>query len=201
MALRTLRDSLRKGLERRQGNPELVAQGLDEQGMGSDNALIGGPGAGRLEGVEARCDDVRRADVVVAEEGCPRGAPGELGGFEGWPAAQAVTEKGGSCVLAPWEDLREIVLQGAREAGGDPDCVVDDTAAVFDELSARAHGGALWLERLACIAMGAEQCALEGGVRGIVCGPARGADFAIPRQWPRIEGTEDPQVILAQGRD
>jgi hypothetical protein len=84
---------------------------------------------------------------------------------------------------------------------GDPDGVVDDAAAGCDELSARAHGGALWLERLARRALGEEPCALECGVSGIGCGPARGAGVAIPRQCQRSEGNEDQQVIRAQGRD
>src|SRR5215831_5852048 len=112
--------------------------------------------------------------MVVAEEGFQRGAPGELGGFEGGPAAQEVTENGGIFVLEPLEHLWEIVLQDAREAVGDPDFVVDDAAAVFDELVERTHGGALWLERLELITMGEEQFELEFGVRGIVFGPARG---------------------------
>jgi hypothetical protein len=51
MVLRTLRDGMIKGRNCLQGDPELVDKGLDEQGIGSDNALIGGQGDGRLDGV------------------------------------------------------------------------------------------------------------------------------------------------------
>ena len=92
MALGALRDGVVKGLDGLQGDPELVDKGLDEQGMGGDDALIGGQGRGGLDGVDTLCDDVRRAHMVVAEEGLQGGAPGELRGFEGRPAAQKVTK-------------------------------------------------------------------------------------------------------------
>jgi hypothetical protein len=38
--------------------------------------------------------------------------------------------------------VREIVLERPGQAVGDPDCVPDHTAAVFDELGARAAWGA-----------------------------------------------------------
>ena len=97
--------------------------------------------------------------------------------------------------------MREIVLQGAREAVGDPHFVVDHTAAVFDELVERAHGGALRLERLKLVAMGEEQCELECGIRRVVFGPAGGKGFTIARQRQRIDGKEDEKVIRAQGGD
>jgi hypothetical protein len=200
-ALRPRRDSLLTGLDRLHGDPELVAKGRDAQSMGSENARIGEQGEGRLAGVEARCYDVRRAYRVVAEAGFQRGAPGEWCGFAGGPAAQEGIETGGSFGLEPWEPLRERVLQSAREAGGDPDCVVDDAAAGFDAVLARAPGGALGLARLERIAMGEEQCERECGVRGIVCGAAQGEGFALPRQCQRIAGQEEQQVILAPGRD
>jgi hypothetical protein len=51
MALRALRDGVITGCERRPGDPELVDESLDEQGMGGDNALSGGQGGGRRDGV------------------------------------------------------------------------------------------------------------------------------------------------------
>jgi hypothetical protein len=58
-ALRTLREGILQGRNRRHGDPELVDKGLDEHGMGSDNALIGRQGEGGLDRLEALCDDVR----------------------------------------------------------------------------------------------------------------------------------------------
>ena len=144
---------------------------------------------------------VRRAHVVVAAAGFQRGAPGEWRGFAGRPAAQKVTENMGIFVLEPLQHLGEIVLQGAREAVGNPHCIPDHAAAVFDELVERAHRGTLRLERLERVAMGEEQCALECGIGGVVCGPAGRKGVTIPRQRQRIEGEEDEKVIRAQGRD
>ena len=99
------------------------------------------------------------------------------------------------------QHLREIVLEGTGQAVGDPHCVADHAAAVFDELCEGAHGGALRLERLQRVAMGEQQCELECGVRGVVFGPAGGEGFAIPRQRQRIDREEDQKVIRAQGGD
>ena len=51
MVLRALRDGVIKGLDCLQGDPELVDEGLDEQGMRGANARIGGQGEGGLDGV------------------------------------------------------------------------------------------------------------------------------------------------------
>ena len=99
------------------------------------------------------------------------------------------------------QHVRERVLEGTGQAVGDPHCVTDHAATVFDELCEGAHGGALRLERLQLVAMGEQQCELEGGVRGVVFGPAGREGFAIPRQRQRIDGEEDQKVILAQGGD
>ena len=48
--------------------------------------------------------------------------------------------------------------------------------------------------------MGAAPCEWEVGVSGIVCGPARGAGCAIPRQCQRLAGKEEQQGIRAPGR-
>ena len=132
-----------KGRHGLPGDPEWVAQGLDEPGLGSANALIGGPGAGRLDGVAALCDDVRGAPMVVAAAGGQRGAPGAWGSCEGGPGAQAGTDHEGLGVLEPLEPLRARGLQGAREAVGEADGVVDAAAAVCDALGARAGWGAV----------------------------------------------------------
>ena len=198
-ALRALRAGGITGCQRLHGAPAWGDKRLDEPGMGSAHARSGGPGAGRLDGVEARCYYARCAPRVVAAEGCQRGAPGAWCGGAGRPAAHHVTAQGGSCVLAPVEHRWARVLQGAREAVGAPDGGVDDAAAVCAAWVERAHAGARWLERRERIAMGEEPCALACGIRGGVCGPARGAGVARARQRQRREGQEDQQVIRAPG--
>jgi hypothetical protein len=190
------------GLDGLSGAPELVAQGLAESGMGGENPLIGGPGGGGLDGVEARGNNLRRAPVVVAHAAGAHGPPGELRRFAGRPAAQTVTEHAGGFVLEPLPHLWDRVLQGAREAGGEPHCLPDHTTAVFNALGERPHRGALRLERLQRVARGEEPCAREGGVGGVVFGAAWGAGFAIACQRQRIdERTEAQQVGRAPGRD
>ena len=97
--------------------------------------------------------------------------------------------------------MRERVLEGTGQAVGEPHCVADHAATGFDELCEGAHRGALRVERLQLVAMGEQQCELEGGVRGVVFGPAGREGCAIPRQGQGIEREEDQKVILAQGGD
>ena len=201
MVVRARRHGVRKGLDRVSGDPELVDQGLDESGIGGDTPRIGGQGRGGLDGVEALCNHLCRAHVGVAKAAVQPGAPGAWRRFAGRPAAQKVTDKARVFVLEPLQHMGEIVLQGAREAVGDPPCIPDHTAAVCDAWVERAPRGALRLERLQRVAMGEEQCERECGSGGVVCGPARGAGGALPRQRQRLEGKADQKVIRAPGRD
>src|SRR5262245_26178811 len=58
MALGTLRDSGVEVSNGLQGDAELGHQRLDQQGIGGDDALIGGQRRGSLDGVAALCDHV-----------------------------------------------------------------------------------------------------------------------------------------------
>src|SRR5215471_6477762 len=91
MGLGALGDGSVKVLDSVQGDTELADEGLDEQGRGGDDALIGRQGHGGLESVETRVDDGRRAPMVVAEAGFQGGAARALRGFEGGPATEKVT--------------------------------------------------------------------------------------------------------------
>ncbi len=201
MALGTLGDGVVEGLESVQGDTELADKGLDEQNIGGDDARIAGQRRGRFYGLETFCDEVSRAHVVVAEAGLKGRAPCEWCRFEGRPATQNVTKDRGVFLLKSLPHVRKIIFQGPRETMGDPHAVVDHTAAVCNELFQSAHRGALWLERLQRIAMGQQQCELECGIGGVVCGPAGGKGFTIPCQCQRIDGKEHQKVIRAQGGD
>jgi hypothetical protein len=154
MALGTLGDGVVEGLDSVQGDTELADEGLDEQGIGGDDALIAGQRGGRFDGLDTFGDDVSRAHVVVAEEYLKGRAPCELRRFEGRPATQKVTKDHGVFILKPLEHVRKIVFQGTREAIGEPHFVADHTAAVFDELCQGAHRRALRMEWLQLGAMG-----------------------------------------------
>ncbi len=84
---------------------------------------------------------------------------------------------------------------------GEPHCVADHTAAVFDELCQGAHRGALRLSGCSLSRWVQQQCELECGIGGVVFGPAGGKGFTIPRQCQRIDGKEHQKVIRAQGGD
>ena len=200
MALRALRDGGVKIGEGLQGAPELGHEGLNQERMGRHDACIGGEGGSRLASLETRCDDLGIAHVMRTEEGCEGGTAGELDRFEGGPATQEVAEDRRIFLLQPVQHVREIVLEGTRQAVGDPDCVTDHAAAGCDELGEGAHRGALWIERLQLVALGEQQCELERGVRGVVFGSAGREGFAIPRQRQGMDRAEDQKVIRAQGR-
>lgn len=189
------------GLDRLRGDPELVDQGLDAPGVGGDHALIGGRGAGRLDGVEARGHHVRRAPLVVADEGIQRGAPGAWRGCEGRPAAQKGTAQGGLCGLAPWAHRRAIVCPGTGEAMGEPHDIPDHAATVGDERCAGAPRGTLRLERRPRVARGAEPVEWACGSRGVGCGLARRNGLPLPRRRQRRERAADADGILAPGGD
>src|SRR2546428_607124 len=169
--------------------------------MGGDDALIDGQGRGGVDGVDALVDDVRRAHMVVAEEGLKGRAARELGSFESGPAAEEVAKKERVFVLKPLQRMREIVFQGAREPIGKPHFVADHAATMFDELCEGTHGGALRIERPQLVSMGQQQFELKFGIGGVVFGPTGCKGFAIPRQRQWIEGEEDQKVILVQGED
>ena len=64
-----------------QGDTGLGHKRLDQQGIGGDNARIGGQRRGGLDGVAALGHHVCRAHVVVAEEGLKGGTARALGRF------------------------------------------------------------------------------------------------------------------------
>ena len=66
-----------------QGDTEWGNEGLPQEGIGSEDAIIGGQGCGTLDGLEAGGDEGGRAHVVCTEEGRKGGAACELGRFEG----------------------------------------------------------------------------------------------------------------------
>jgi hypothetical protein len=166
MALGPLRDSGVEVSDGLQGDAALGHKRLDQQGIGDDDALIGGERCGSLDGVAALGDHVFRAYVVVAEEGLTSGAARALGRCEGGPATQKVTENVRVCILQPVQHLREIVLQRTGEVVRNPHFIPDHAPTMCDELCEGAHGRALRIEWLQFIPMRAQQCELQFGVAG-----------------------------------
>lgn len=187
--------------DRVSGRAELADEGVDQEGMGGDEALIGGQRGGALDGLEARVDDVGVAPVMVAEEALQGSAAGELDGVEGRPLGEKVAEEGSACVVKPLQDVREVVLQGTSEAMGEAHVVADQAAALCDEWRQGTHLGALGGERCECVAMREQELAHELSVGGIVCGVAGRAGFAVRGQGQRVDGEHAQKLVLTQGVD
>jgi hypothetical protein len=199
MTLGVLCNGLIKSLDRVQGHAQLTDEGLDEQGMGGDDALVSGQGSRSFNGVNALGEPISHPHMVVVKEGLQGGPPGQLDRFEGGPTAQKVTENGRIFVLKPLQHVGEIVLERTGEAMGDPHFIPDDAATVFDQLGEGPHGRTLRLQRLQLVAMGEEQFELEFGIGRVIFGAAGRQGLTIPRQCQRIDGKEDEKVIRAQG--
>src|SRR5438128_11133247 len=88
-----------------QGDPELGDEGVHEEDIGGDDAVIGGQRSGALDGLDAGGDHVGRTYVVGTEEAFQGSATRELGGFEGRPAAQEVTKDRRIFLLKPLQDV------------------------------------------------------------------------------------------------
>ena len=112
MVLSALRDGFVEVGNGLQGDPELGDEGLHEEGIGGDNAVIRWSAHGALDGLDAGRDDVGRAHVVGPEEALQSGATCELRGFEGRPAAQEVAKDRRIFLLKPLQHLRESSFSG-----------------------------------------------------------------------------------------
>ena len=107
MALGVLRNSTVEGRDRVQGRAELADEGLDQEGIGDDDALIGGQRRGALDGLDALIDDVGVAHVVRPEKALQGSAARELCGLEGWPLGENIAEDGRVFVVKPLQDMRK----------------------------------------------------------------------------------------------
>src|SRR5438132_316253 len=180
------------------GDPELGDEGAHEEDMGGDDIVIGGQRSGALDGRAAGGDKVRRAHVVGTEDAFHRGAACELRGFEGRPAAEAVAQDRGSCLGKPLQDLWQVVFARPGQAVGQTDVVADQATAVRDEWRQGAHGGAWGAEWCELVAVFEEDCDLECGIGGGICGPARGQRVAVRGHGERIDRKEHEEILVAQ---
>ena len=93
MALGALRNGLVAVGKRMQEAPELGDERLDQERMRGHNTRIGRQWYRALDGLDARVDDVRVAHVLGAEKALAGSAARQLGGFQGGPWGEAVTEE------------------------------------------------------------------------------------------------------------
>jgi len=177
---------------------ELGDEGVHQEGVGDADPCIGGQRHSTLDGLKARRDDVGRAHVVGTEEALKGGAPRELGGCEGGPAAEEVAQDGGVLLLKPLQDMRQGVFEGTGQAMRQTDCVADQAPAVCDELRQGAHRRALGGEGGELVAVCEEEFDLEFGIGGVVFGPAGSQRFTGRSQGERIDGKEPEEILWAQ---
>jgi len=97
------------GLQR---DAELGDEGLHQQDMGGDDAVIGRQCDSAFDGLEAGGDDGGSAHVVGPEKPFEGGAARELRGFEGRPAAEEVAKDRRIFLGEPLQDLWKVVFEG-----------------------------------------------------------------------------------------
>jgi hypothetical protein len=183
-------------LARVQGHAELADEGLDQQGMGGDEARLGGQRRGALDRLEALGEALGIAHVVVAKEALQAGAAREVDRFEGRPWDEGVAEEAGLFVVDPLPDMREVVLQGPGEAMGEAHVVADEAAAMFDELRPGTHRGTLGGERRQLVAMLEQELEQEFSGGGVVPGVAGREGLALLGQGLRMDGAQDQQRVF-----
>jgi hypothetical protein len=77
--LGTLRNGVVEVCNGLQDNSELGDEGLNQEGIGGNNPLIGGQRCGTLDGLEALGDDVVVTHVMGAEEALPGWCGAQVG--------------------------------------------------------------------------------------------------------------------------
>jgi len=176
---------------------ELGDEGLHQEHMGGDDAVISGERHGTLDGLEAGVADVNRAHVVDPEEPFQGGAARALRGLKGRPAAEDVAQDRRIFLGKPLQDLWKGVLEGPGQAVRRTDCVPDETPTVCDEWCEGTHGGALGLQGLALVTVLKEECDLAFRIGGVVLGSARGQRCAVPGHGERIDGKKPEEILVA----
>jgi hypothetical protein len=166
MALGAVGNGLVAIRARVEGHAALGHKGLDQEGLGGDEAFLGGQRRSALDGVAALGADLSVAHVRGAEAACQGGASRQLYGLEGRPLGEDVAEDGGICGAEPWPHMRTVVCQGTGQAMRDAHVVSEQAAAMFHALFEGAPGRTLGLKGLELIAMCEQEFKEAFGVRG-----------------------------------
>jgi hypothetical protein len=197
MALGAWRDGMVEICERWQEDPELGDERLPQEGMRGDDALLSRQWSRALDGLDTRVDDVGRAHVVGAAEGLQGGAAGKLGGFEGRPVGQEVTEEREVFVVKPLPGVREVGGQRSGEAVGQAHVVADQTAAMFEALLERTYPGALGDERLQLVTRLEQALERPCSVRGVVFRMTGSEGVAVRGQGNRMNGAQNQELVCS----
>ena len=84
---------------------------------------------------------------------------------------------------------------------GQPHFVVDQSAAVFDQLRECPQLGALGFEAAELVTVFEQQLELQLRIAGIVLGAAGGERLTVPGQGQGVDGKEHQTIVPLQGRD
>ena len=198
MVLGALRDGVVEVGNGLQGDAELGDEGLHQEGIGGDDAVIGGQRHGALDGLDAGGDDVGRRTWWARKKPSRVVRRASCAALRVGPAAEEVAKDRRIFLRKPLQDLGKVVFEGTGQAIGQTDFVADQAPAVFDELRQGAHGGALGAEGRELVAVFEEEFDLEFGIGGVIFGPARGKRFAVLGHGERIDGKEHEEIIVAQ---
>lgn len=201
MALGALRHGVVEGLDGVQGDAERGGEGLDQEGIGDDDTLIGGQWRSVLDGLEALLDDIGVAGVMRSEKALQGGAAREWCGLKRGPWGEKIAEESGVFVVNPLQDMRKVVVQGTAETVREAYFVAHEAAAMVDEWFEGAYRGALGRQRRELSAMFEQEFERELGVGGIVLGVAGCKGFTVPGERGGIDGKEYEDVILSQRID
>jgi hypothetical protein len=180
-----------------QRDPQLRDQGLYQEGMGEDDALVHRQGQGALDGLKPLMDSVLTSKVMLTQEPLRGAAAGELGGFERGPLTEKVTKQPRLLIGKPLENLRQMSFQGTGQSIGYADPIAHQSTTVFNPLAQGSHVGTLGHQWLEFIPVPKQQFQLELSLAGIVLGSARGKSFPISRQPHRIDRKEHKPLLLA----
>jgi hypothetical protein len=110
--------------------------------------------------------------VVTAEEGDERVLSSAFGGFESRPALEKCGKDRGIFVAEPIENLREVPFQGASEAVGDGDTIVDECSPELHHSPEAAHVCALWPQARQLVRVPKKQLQCVLGIGGVILGVA-----------------------------
>jgi hypothetical protein len=94
--------------------------------------------------------------------------------------------------------LREVALQERGQAVADAAAVIDEPAAVLDEVLQGAGLLVIRQPRLELVAVQGEQVSQVGGVAGIILGPARRERLTELGRRLRVDRAESEEVVLEQ---
>src|SRR5262245_18293115 len=164
--------------------------------MRGDNTFVSRQWYRVLDSLDACVDDVGVTHVMCAEEALKGGVARKLGGFQGRPLGEEITEECGVFVLEPLHDVREVVFERTGVAVGEASCVADQTAAMFDELLERTQRGALRDEWLKLIAMPEQQIELQFRIGGVVLRMTRRKGFTVLGEGSRVDGEQHQERVF-----